>query len=140
MSIEVRNELKVPVPQVFAWSSRAGNPIGAEYIIMEKAKGVQLDQVWPKLDWDKRAEVLLQVTRTLQKLSSISFPQIGSLYYANDVPEVGTESTLYVDQESGDPVKSDRFVVGPINGCHWTNLGRRALHLDRGPCKWSGGQ
>ena len=34
----LRTRLDIPVPKVFAWASRVGgdNPVGAEYIIMEK--------------------------------------------------------------------------------------------------------
>src|SRR3954447_7668020 len=34
----LRTRLDIPAPKVFAWSSRANsdNPVGAEYIIMEK--------------------------------------------------------------------------------------------------------
>jgi hypothetical protein len=42
----VKNHTSLPVPEIFAWSSDASNPVGAEYIIMEKARGVQLFKVW----------------------------------------------------------------------------------------------
>ncbi|KAI2738009.1 hypothetical protein DTO012A8_9992 [Penicillium roqueforti] len=43
----LRNVLNLPVPRVYAWSSRAPeNPLGAEYIIMEKQSGVVLNDVW----------------------------------------------------------------------------------------------
>ena len=51
----VRNYLGVPVPKVLAWSSKAAtNGIGAEYIIMETAQGVQLSNVWSDLNARKK--------------------------------------------------------------------------------------
>ncbi|RDL37365.1 uncharacterized protein BP5553_04798 [Venustampulla echinocandica] len=42
----VKSNTSFPVPEIFAWSSDASNPVGAEFIIMEKAPGVQLFEVW----------------------------------------------------------------------------------------------
>ncbi|KAL1977317.1 hypothetical protein VTN31DRAFT_176 [Thermomyces dupontii] len=43
----LRNILEIPVPEVIDWSisSEQPNPVGAEYILMEKVKGLQLSQV-----------------------------------------------------------------------------------------------
>jgi len=38
----MRNVLNIPVPRVLAWDSSNHNPVKAEYIIMERIKGVQL--------------------------------------------------------------------------------------------------
>lgn len=38
----VRTHTKILVPRVLTWSSDASNRTGTEYIIMEKAMGVQL--------------------------------------------------------------------------------------------------
>jgi hypothetical protein len=49
--IKARNILVTPVPRVLSWNSKVeGNPVGAEYIIMEKVSGVELAQVWPSKD------------------------------------------------------------------------------------------
>ncbi|EFQ99359.1 hypothetical protein MGYG_08971 [Nannizzia gypsea CBS 118893] len=44
-----REVLQTPVPQVYAWNASAEveiNPVGAEYIIMEKVSRVPLSQIW----------------------------------------------------------------------------------------------
>jgi aminoglycoside phosphotransferase (APT) family kinase protein len=39
----LRNHLKINVPKVFGWSSNASStPVAAEYILMERASGVEL--------------------------------------------------------------------------------------------------
>ncbi|WEW58795.1 hypothetical protein PRK78_004263 [Emydomyces testavorans] len=47
----MRNVLKTPAPEVYAWNSRVDseNAVGAEYIIMEKLDGIPLGRVWPSL-------------------------------------------------------------------------------------------
>jgi hypothetical protein len=40
----------VPVPKVLAWNADPSNPVGAEYIIMEKAAGCQLVKKWGEME------------------------------------------------------------------------------------------
>ncbi|RAL12777.1 phosphotransferase family protein [Aspergillus homomorphus CBS 101889] len=43
----LRNVLEIPVPRVLAWSSSSQpNPVGAEYILMERVEGRQLGEIW----------------------------------------------------------------------------------------------
>jgi hypothetical protein len=52
---QVRYKLEAPVPKVLAWSScRSENPAGAEYIVMEKAPGSSLAQLWPHLSNEQK--------------------------------------------------------------------------------------
>lgn len=74
MPFQVRNELGTPVPKVLAWCSKATEtPVGAEYIIMEKVEGVQLDKVWPKMDIKNRFEVAKAISRYQKAWMSTSF-------------------------------------------------------------------
>lgn len=36
----------IPVPRIFGWSADPNNPVGVEYIIMEKASGIPLETRW----------------------------------------------------------------------------------------------
>ncbi|KAF7593257.1 hypothetical protein BBP40_011798 [Aspergillus hancockii] len=57
--IFARNKLSMPAPKVLAWSSKAKeNSVGDEYIIMEKAAGVQLKVIWSRLDIKEKFEVV----------------------------------------------------------------------------------
>ena len=42
--ILVRSRTSIRVPEMFAWSSNATNPVGAEFSIMEKVRGVGLSE------------------------------------------------------------------------------------------------
>ncbi|PWY71413.1 hypothetical protein BO83DRAFT_447084 [Aspergillus eucalypticola CBS 122712] len=55
----------LPVPRVYAYSTDAKNPVGSEYIIMEKLPGRPLAD---------------------PKLHAIQLPASGSIYYASDLP------------------------------------------------------
>ncbi|GAB7353080.1 hypothetical protein MBLNU459_g3626t1 [Dothideomycetes sp. NU459] len=128
-----RNDLGIPTPQVFAWSSSIDNAVGAEYIIMEKARGVSLEQLWPKIDIATRIQVIRAIGRQLRIYSNKLFSKIGSLYYTNDVPDVDSDAPLYVDKISGEMIGSNRFVIGPVSAREWTDHGRGSLECDRGP-------
>lgn len=45
----LRDILGVPIPKVFAYSTDSTNPVGAEYIIMERIEGVSLASRWLSL-------------------------------------------------------------------------------------------
>lgn len=48
--LKVREKLHIPVPKVLDYCSRGGqSKLGAEYIAMEKAPGIELDRVWDNL-------------------------------------------------------------------------------------------
>ncbi|RAK96065.1 phosphotransferase enzyme family protein [Aspergillus ibericus CBS 121593] len=127
----VRNELSTPVPRVLAWSSEANeNPVGAEYIIMEKAEGVQLDKVWPKMDIKKRFELVKTIAEYQKAWMSRSFTQYGSLYYSSGLPNI--EGCVLV-KEDGSNCKEHRFAVGPTTGREFLDDGRIDVDFDRGP-------
>ncbi|OJJ46851.1 hypothetical protein ASPZODRAFT_1837809 [Penicilliopsis zonata CBS 506.65] len=41
----VREVIGLPIPRVLSWSCDSSNPVGSEYIVMEKAKGTALGDV-----------------------------------------------------------------------------------------------
>ncbi|KAF4620166.1 hypothetical protein G7Y89_g14650 [Cudoniella acicularis] len=53
----------VPVPKVLGYSSTSDNAVGAEYIIMEKAVGRDLGDIWYELSEKERIKVVVQVAR-----------------------------------------------------------------------------
>ncbi|PWY67606.1 phosphotransferase enzyme family protein [Aspergillus sclerotioniger CBS 115572] len=68
------------VPRVLSWSSDSANPVGAEYIIMEKAAGVPLFQKWADMLEIERLELIKNLTKFEAQLSAIRFPAYGGLY------------------------------------------------------------
>ena len=132
---QLRNVIGAPVPHVYAWSSLGENSaVGAEYIIMEKVSGVQLENAWPSMKSSDKLDVLMQIARYHKSLTSISFSGYGSLYYAKDLEAPLDTPYLYVD-EDGNQIKDARFAIGPSTGRNWFDYGKAAACFDKGPCK-----
>ncbi|KAI3120539.1 hypothetical protein CBS147326_9423 [Penicillium roqueforti] len=78
--------LDTPAPRVYTWNSQAkSHPVGAEFIIMDKIKGVPLSQVWSTMKLPQKLQVLLAMTRLQKQWLSVTFSHYGSLYYTEDV-------------------------------------------------------
>jgi hypothetical protein len=123
------------VPRVLAWSSKAQeNPVGAEYIIMEKVLGIELERVWPSMDVEDRFTLVETIAGFQKSWTSVSFKKFGSLYYVKDLDESTSNEPLYVDAD-GIEIKDKRFAVGPSTGRESVDDGRAIINFDRGPCK-----
>ena len=68
-----RTILNIPVPKVLAWSATNQNPVDAEYIIMEEAKGTQLHEVWERFELRNKLDVIQDIVDIERKLLSVSF-------------------------------------------------------------------
>jgi aminoglycoside phosphotransferase (APT) family kinase protein len=76
----------IPVPKVFCYSIDADNPVGAEFIIMEKIPGRPIGDRWFDLTEDQRLKIISEVVQTETQLSKIDLPAYGSVYYERDLP------------------------------------------------------
>ncbi|KAJ5975461.1 hypothetical protein N7481_009168 [Penicillium waksmanii] len=127
----VRNVLGTPVPKVLAWSSKANeSPVGAEFIIMEMAPGVQLSTVWGEMGLEARFKIIKTIGGIQNEWASTSFPQYGSLYYASDLDH---PRPCILTKRDGSQVEEPRFAVGPSMGREQFDDGRIAVQFDRGP-------
>ncbi|KAG1751905.1 hypothetical protein EDB19DRAFT_1674474 [Suillus lakei] len=70
----------VPVPRIYAWNSDASNPVGAEYMIMDKVKGTPASQKWGDLSMEVKKTVVSQVAHYFLEICSLRFENVGSLY------------------------------------------------------------
>ncbi|PYI27434.1 phosphotransferase enzyme family protein [Aspergillus indologenus CBS 114.80] len=135
----VRNVLGLPVPRVYAWSSRATeNPLRAEYILMEKQAVVVLSDVWDTMKGKQKVQIVDQVVDIERRLAATRFSRFGSLYYKDDLANNSdaddATSPLYLNS-TGNGVRSQTFGIGPINHRSFFDFGRGALDIERGP--WS---
>ncbi|EER39999.1 phosphotransferase enzyme family protein [Histoplasma capsulatum H143] len=129
----LRNTLHLPVPKVHAWSSRASdNPVGAEYVIMEKQTGTMLSDVWETMRGKQKAQIVKQVVDLEKTLASMKFTKLGALYYNRDLPSSNHDTLLYVDG-AGKEVHTEEFGIGPTNHRSFFDFGRGELRIDRGP-------
>lgn len=114
----MRTNLKTPIPKVFAWSSRAeaeNNPVGAEYIIMEKVSGVQLSTLWAEMVIEDRFRIVKNIARLQKSWTDCFFHDYGSLYYVKDLEDKYHNSIWYTSRD-GDQTKASVYTVGPSTG------------------------
>lgn len=124
----VRNH-GVPVPKVFAYAATAENPVGSEYIIMEKLGGKELGDVWYSMYDRERLSTINQVVKIEAILFSLKLPANGSIYYKKDLgPQVGSIGLPY-HGGNGD------FCIGPDVHYKWWYKERSHLPINRQPCK-----
>ncbi|OBU00470.1 Phosphotransferase enzyme [Pseudogymnoascus verrucosus] len=113
----------IPIPRVYAWSSKSDNAVGTEYIIMEKAPGQPLED---------RVRLVTSYIELEIKLFSLRIDAFGSLYYKETLPP-HLQADIYAadtPDESGD---AKRFCVGPAADYMFWRGKRDGLELDRGP-------
>ncbi|KAL8901341.1 MAG: hypothetical protein Q9207_005255 [Kuettlingeria erythrocarpa] len=112
----VREYTTVPVPKILAWNDDALNPVGAEYIIMEKAPGVQLYKVWDEIQDYHRLRLIESLTKMEHQLAAIQFPAYGGLYLRHSI----SNPSQYVPLDpSMDSTRS--YCIGPQCGPSWTD-------------------
>ncbi|TFK50484.1 phosphotransferase family protein [Heliocybe sulcata] len=121
-------KLGIPMPDILDWSSKAEqNPVEAEYIIMEKATGVELSTVWFQLSEAQRNRFVAKWITLEKALMARLSGGYGSLYYRSDVNS-NQSRDLYVND-----VREHEFVLGPsVERQFWTGE-RLDMELDRGP-------
>ncbi|KAF1918998.1 kinase-like domain-containing protein [Ampelomyces quisqualis] len=109
-----RTILDIPVPKVRAWSATDRNPVQAEYIIMEEAKGSQLHEVWDDLSLRTKCNIVREIVDIEKRLLSVSFDKLGSLYF-QDSGITGCEPAIVTNgrQDVISRIKS-RYCIGPI--------------------------
>lgn len=100
---------------------------------MQKAPGVQLQQVWNDMEIEDRLKIVKQIVHYQKKWSSISFNKFGGLYFAYDKRKHELQDLLYFD-EHGTAMGNQRFAVGPSTGREYYDAGRASVIYDRGPC------
>ena len=131
---QVRNVLNIPAPKVLAWSSRREeNPVNAEYIIMEKASGIELEKLWEDITGRQKYDIVKQLVGIEKLFAATRFTSFGSLYYAEDAPMVSDSEILCVI-EDGTEMQCSQFAIGSTNNRMFFDEGRGTVHVDRGPC------
>ncbi|KAL3465067.1 hypothetical protein BJX64DRAFT_76013 [Aspergillus heterothallicus] len=115
----------IPTPEVYAWCSTRANPVGVEYIIMEKLGGTPLGDVWYTMTPKEQHKIMKQIVEWEARLMSLKFPASGSIYYRRDV--LAGEGISFPNDGDGE------FCIGPIAHYSWWHEERAGLNLDRGP-------
>ena len=119
---------------MYAWSHSTDNPVGAEYIIMERSGGVELGKIWDDLPGPEKYQITKKLVGFEKAFVSANFPMYGSLYYAKDLP--GALSNQHTILESSEnKAASSVFAIGPSTNRTFFDDGRDTVNPDLGPCK-----
>ncbi|RMZ68811.1 phosphotransferase enzyme family [Pyrenophora seminiperda CCB06] len=114
----------VPTPRILGYAI-GENPVGSEYILMEKLPGRTIGDAWFDLSEQQRLQILHDIVKLESKLFSIQLPASGSIYYARDLEP----DTPRVEISGTD----GQFCVGPYAELGWWYGKREKLEIDRGP-------
>ncbi|KAH7088190.1 hypothetical protein FB567DRAFT_559894 [Paraphoma chrysanthemicola] len=106
-----------PVPKLLAWNADSSNPVGAEYIIMEKAVGCQLVKRWSEMEDLSHFEFIKNLCKVEADLATLAFPAHGSLYLresmgAGDRYEPLASERSWFGKDEAESVQA-RFDRGP---------------------------
>ena len=122
---------------MYAWNSKAAeNPVGAEFIIMEEARGVPLSHKWPAIHGDDKLKLIEKIVEIESTLVSTSFRDFGSLYYTKDLEHPARKDVLYTNT-TGRPTVNAQFSIGPTTDRKFFDDDRANIDFDRGPCESS---
>ena len=132
----VRNHLGIPAPKVLAWNSKAEtNAVGAEYIIMETAKGVELASVWGTMNSKQKKNVVTSLAALEQNMVNAKFSKYGSLYYKDDLTAAQCASGPLLARGTRNLGATEKFSIGPIAHRNFYEDERGLMNLNRGPCE-----
>ncbi|ROW05407.1 hypothetical protein VSDG_00568 [Cytospora chrysosperma] len=135
----IRRSTSIPVPRPVSWSSSAGNELGYERCLVEKVPGVELRDVWRKMPWDKKLELVDRMAGIMVELwgPALRFSSIGSVYLN---PPGGTKLGEHHCETEGRfqnmaSAFECGFGIGPSVDPAFFSDRRRYLDQDRGPYK-----
>ncbi|KAI9039219.1 phosphotransferase family protein [Aspergillus affinis] len=117
-----RESLQLPVPRVLSYCSHASESrLGTEYIVMEKARGIELSRKWDTLKGREKLSIVKQIASIGSTLSRAEFPFYGALYRQEDVSEL---ESMMIDET---------FAIGPLTGRSWHEDERGEFDVYKGP-------
>ncbi|KAF4555815.1 Phosphotransferase enzyme-like protein 2 [Elsinoe fawcettii] len=124
----LRKHTSIPVPKVLDWNPDPSNPIGAEYIIMERVPGVSVLSKWDQMSMAQHTQLVRKVAQFCKQTYDLSFAAYGSIYYSDAA--LGDEEKIDL---------GDGFCLGPHVGRDWWNAAAGEAELfgnigyDHGP-------
>ena len=110
----IRHFTSIPVPTIYAYDSSTANPLGLEWMLMEKIEGKELGDRWLDMDNEDHKRVVHQVAQWMDEMSKLQSDQIGGVYLR------WTDSEL-------------EFFIGPSVDLRFVRNRRRSYRVNRGP-------
>ncbi|KAF4546233.1 Aminoglycoside phosphotransferase [Lasiodiplodia theobromae] len=113
----VRMYTSIPVPQVYVYDSNSDNPVGHEWMMMNKVKGVAFIDARENMTMEQKIKIAETLADWMHQLSLLRFDKIGSIYRRRLKPATS----------------KDDFKVGPIIEQTFMADWRLEYNLHRGP-------
>lgn len=135
-NIQLRNVLKFPIPRVIAWSADRSNPVGAEYILEEKAQGKPLGSLWYQWPMKSKLKLIEQIVEIERQLASTRFVKFGCIYFKGDIPEDSSREVALISGPLHSSVHQ-RFRLGPLVTRGPWRGDRAGMEMNRGPCEFA---
>ena len=139
----IREHSSLPVPKVVAFSSSSANPLGFEWILMEKMDGVPLADVWQDMTFDAKTSLVVDFAEKIQPLLDLRFSLFGNIYFADISHQVGCSPLMVGKPEAGEDVTVAKFdvdiggdrdyVIGRVVSMGFFYDKRLLLPAERGP-------
>ncbi|KIM97540.1 hypothetical protein OIDMADRAFT_204366 [Oidiodendron maius Zn] len=129
----LRNVLNIPTPRIISWSADQNNPVGAEYILEEKAPGKPLGSLWYQWPMKDRLKLISQIVEIERQLTSTKFTQSGCIYFKGDIPENMSIDCKLVSHVPLQSSELDRFRLGPLTSSGLWRGDRAGMNMNRGP-------
>jgi aminoglycoside phosphotransferase (APT) family kinase protein len=123
----LRTKLQLPVPHVIAYSCDATNPVGSEYILMERIAGVNLSTKWETLNDQRKGKILDHLAQLQSKLLTVRFSSYGNLYFTADMRTALCASRICTEASPDDST----YCIGPTTESTFWESDRSG---NRGPC------
>ncbi|KAF3492406.1 uncharacterized protein GIQ15_01923 [Arthroderma uncinatum] len=125
----LRSRISLRVPEVYDWSADPSNPVGAEYIIMEKICGVALAEKWESMNSLQRYKIIDRIVEMETEFRNLKLPAYGSLFLRDSLP---SEYHRYPLPPGLDP--DGVFCIGPLSSRPQRhNKSTEASKLSTGP-------
>ena len=136
----LRARTSIPIPDVFAWDADEGNPMGFEWILMEKVAGLPLQDVWypadgsGSVDWQVKQRVVEVIAESVAQMWRLRFTVGGSLYLPDGIDLPGLVENDDLTSSGGTSVTVGRIVSMEF---FWENH-HQLTDIERGPFHSSG--
>ncbi|KAK7054673.1 hypothetical protein VNI00_003136 [Paramarasmius palmivorus] len=79
----VKQRTRIPIPTVYVVETTTDNPVGMQYVIMERMPGAHLYDIWDELSIEHQKSVLTDIADILTQLAALKFDRIGALMSEN---------------------------------------------------------
>lgn len=96
-TLEYLRSKGILVPRFYGYSPTTDNPVGVEYIIMEKAPGVSIERKWIDMTKKERHTLASSFVEIERKFLDISFGSIRSVYFKRDIA-LHLQASIYAGQ------------------------------------------